>query len=147
MEHDGTVTVPARQSSVWGPITDPAVLTACVMGAQEVTRVDDRTYEGVVEQRVAGVGVTMTGQIRIVERDRPDRLVFTGTGSDERTGSRMDADAEVVLTGVGDETELRYDVEVTFAGKLATLGSRVLRRQIRTNVDTYFDNLAEHLGT
>jgi carbon monoxide dehydrogenase subunit G len=146
MEHDGTTTVPARRAVVWERITDPEVLTSCIMGAREVTRVDDRTYEGVIEQTVAKVTVSMDGRVRIEDLDRPERLVFTGSGSDDRTGSRMDAEVAVDLTEAGAETTLSYDVDVTFTGKLATLGARVLRRQVRANVDTYFDNLVEHVG-
>jgi carbon monoxide dehydrogenase subunit G len=146
MEYDGTATVPAPRERVWDPITDPEVLTSCIMGAQDVTRVSERAYEGVVEQRVAGVSVSMVGTVEIEELERPDRLVFTGSGTDDRTGSRMDADVEVTLTDAGRETELAYDVEVTFTGRLATLGGRILRRQVTSNVDTYFDNLAEYLS-
>lgn len=146
MEFEGTETIRASRDSVWEPITDPAVLTACIMGAQEVTRVDDRTYEGRIQQHVAGITVTMDGTVHVAERDRPERLAFVGSGSDDRAGSRMDADVEVVLTDEGPATTLEYDVEVQFAGKLATLGSRVLRRQVKSNVDTYFANLVEHLG-
>lgn len=38
------------------------------------------------------------------------------------------------------------DVDVIFTGKPATLGARVLRRQVAANVDTYFDPLVEHAG-
>jgi carbon monoxide dehydrogenase subunit G len=146
MMYDGTATVPAPREQVWQRITDPSVLTSCIMGAEEVTRVSDRTYEGVVTQRVAGVSVSMAGEVRIEERDPPERLAFTGSGTDDTTGSRMDADVTVTLTDAGEATELAYDVEVTFTGRLATLGGRLLRRQVKTNVDTYFDNLTERLG-
>lgn len=146
MEYDGTATVPAPRERVWEPITDPEVLTSCIMGAQDVTRVSERAYEGVIEQRVAGVGVSMVGSVEIEDLDRPERLVFVGSGTDERTGSRMDADVEVHLADAGSETELTYDVEVTFTGKLATLGGRILRRQVKSNVDTYFENLVEYVS-
>jgi len=146
MNYDGTATVPAPREHVWDPITDPEVLTSCIMGAQDVTRVSERAYEGSVEQRVAGVGVSMVGTVEIEALERPERLVFTGSGTDDRTGSRMDADVEVLLTDAGSETELTYGVEVTFTGKLATLGGRILRRQVKSNVDTYFDNLVEHVS-
>ena len=58
----------------------------------------------------------------------------------------MDADIEVTLTEDGDRTQMDYHVDIQFAGKLATLGSRILRRQINANVETYFDNLAAYAG-
>ena len=146
MEYDGTATVPAPREHVWDPITDPEVLTSCIMGAKDVTRISEQAYEGVVEQRVAGVSVSMVGTVEIEALDRPERLVFSGSGSDERTRSRMDADVAVTLADAGSETDLAYDVEVTFTGKLATLGGRILRRQVKANVDTYFDNLVEYVG-
>ncbi|MEF8851009.1 MAG: carbon monoxide dehydrogenase subunit G [Haloarculaceae archaeon] len=146
MEYEGTATIPARREAVWDPITDPGVLTACVMGAEEIERVSDTHYEGVIRQELAGATVSLAGEVTVEERDPPERLRFTGAGTDDRTNSHMEADAAVRLTDEGATTTLSYDVEVTFAGKLATLGARVLRRQVRANVRTYFDNLAEHVG-
>lgn len=145
MEHDGTVTIDAERDAVWTAVTDPGVLTACVMGAEEVRQVAENTYEGVVRQEVAGVSVTMTGEIEITSMEHPTRMAFTGVGTDQRTGSRMQGDATVELDAVDDGTLLAYDVDVTFTGRLATLGARILRRQIRANVELFFDTLAEHV--
>lgn len=146
MNHDGTVTIAAERDAVYRSITDPSVLAECVMGAEEVRRVSEGTYEGVVRQQVAGVSVAMTGEVEVTDREPPERMAFTGTATDDRTGSRMRGDAAVELAPAGDGTELRYDVDVTFTGRLATLGARVLRRQIRANVDAYFDALVEQVG-
>jgi carbon monoxide dehydrogenase subunit G len=32
-----------------------------------------------------------------------------------------------------------------FTGKLATLGSQILKRQVKANVETYFENLVEYI--
>ena len=146
MDYEGTATLPADRQSVWPAITDPEVLTSCIMGAQEVTRLSEQRYEGLIEQRGAGITVSMEGEVEIRDLDRPERLTFTGSGADSRTGSRMDADVDVFLIESGDETTLEYEVDITFTGKLATLGSRVLKRQVKANVDTYFDNLVEHVS-
>ena len=146
MNHEGTVTVPAHRERVWETVRDPEVLTACVKGAEEIEQVSEREYTGVIRQSVAGVGVEMTGTLHIEELDAPEWLRFTGAGSDSMTGSRMEVDAEIELTDENEQTTLSYDVEVTFTGKLATLGSRILRRQIQTNIDTYFDNLADRVS-
>jgi len=145
MEYEGSATIPASRADAWGPITDPEVLTSCIMGAQEVTRVSERKYEGLIRQSVAGITVSMEGEVEILDMDRPERLTFSGTGSDSRTGSRMDADVMVHLIKDGDELVMDYAVDITFTGKLATLGSRILKRQVTANVDTYFDNLVEYI--
>jgi carbon monoxide dehydrogenase subunit G len=145
MEFEGTETVPVERSAAWDLTTDPAVLTTCVMGAEEIAGVSEDRYEGVIRQRITGIDVALDGEVRIEERDPPGWLRFTGTGTDARTGSRMDADVTVTLRDEGRATELAYDVEVTFTGRLATMGSRVLRRQVRANVETYFENLVDRV--
>lgn len=146
MEYDGTTTIPAPREAVWEPITDPEVLTACVMGAEEIQRISERRYEGVVRQSVAGITVSLEGEVQIETLDPPERLTFSAVGTDSRTNARMDADVEVTLTTADGETQMDYAVDVRFAGKLATLGSRILRRQIKTNIETYFENLATYAG-
>ncbi|MFC7113761.1 CoxG family protein [Natronoarchaeum sp. GCM10025703] len=147
MEYDGTTTIPALRDAVWEPITDPEVLTACVMGAEEIERVSERRYEGVIRQSVAGITVSLAGEVQIETMVTPERLTFSAVGTDSRTNARMDADVEVVLSEAGEgETRMDYIVDVRFAGKLATLGSRILRRQIKANIETYFDNLAAYAG-
>lgn len=145
MEYEGSATIPSNRADVWDPITDPEVLISCIMGAQEVTRISERKYEGLIQQSVAGITVSMEGEVEIQDMDRPERLTFFGTGSDSRTGSRMDADVEVHLMEDGDEMVMDYTVDITFTGKLATLGSRILKRQVKVNVETYFDNLVEYI--
>lgn len=146
MEYDGTATIPAPRDAVWEPITDPQVLTQCVMGAQEIQRVSERRYEGVIQQSVAGITVSFAGEVEIETLERPERLTFSAVGSDSRTNARMDADVEVTLAETGGETTMDYAVDIQFTGKLATLGSRILRRQIKANVETYFENLAAYAG-
>jgi len=146
MDYDGTATIPAPRGAVWEPVTDPEALTACVMGAEEIERVSERHYEGVIRQSVAGISVTMEGEVKIETLQRPERLTFSAIGTDSRTNARMDADVEVTLAEDGDQTQMDYHVDIRFAGKLATLGSRILRRQINANVEAYFDNLAAYAG-
>lgn len=143
VNYEGTVSIPADREVVWETVRDPEVLTACVRGAEEIAQVSDREYTGTIRQSVAGVSVELTGDLRIEELGAPEWLRFTGAGTDARTGSRMEVDASVELVAGDTGTDLSYDVAVTFTGKLASLGSRVLRRQIQSNVDTYFENLAE----
>ena len=146
MKYEGTRTIPARPEQVWDPITDPVTLLACIQGAEEIERVSATEYAGVIRQQVAGVTVSLTGSIQLDELDPPERLSFRGTGSDARTNSRMDVDAELTLEPADGATTLAYAVDVAFGGKLATLGSRLLARQVQRNLETFFDALVDHVG-
>ena len=146
LEFTDTVELDTTKEELWETISDPEVLTECVPGAESIERVSERRYEGVIQQSVAGITVSLSGEVEIETLERPERLTFSAAGSDSRTNARMDADVAVDLADAGGETEMTYAVDIQFTGKLATLGSRILRRQIKSNVETYFENLAEHAG-
>lgn len=146
MRYEGDRTIPARREQVWVPITDPATLLACIPGAEKIERQSETEYEGVIRQQVGGVTVALSGYIRMDELHPPERLSFTGVGTDDRTNSRMEVDVDVALEPAGTSTSLEYVVDVAFAGKLARFGSRVLARQVKTNIETFFDTLVAHVG-
>jgi carbon monoxide dehydrogenase subunit G len=78
------------------------------------------------------------------ELTEPDRMVADVSGEDELTGSIMSADAQMDLAENGEGTVLTYNMDVEFTGKLATLGSRIMKRKIKKDMGTFFDNLKEH---
>ncbi|WP_255197532.1 CoxG family protein [Halorarius litoreus] len=141
MQFDGEVAIGADQQTVWETISDPEVLVLCVPGAEEVERISDTHYKGTIKRGIAGVNVQLNGEVEMNELTPPDRMVADAKGEDELTGSIMTADAQMDLTANGDGTDLSYTMDVEFTGKLATLGSRIMKRKIQSDMNTFFDNL------
>jgi carbon monoxide dehydrogenase subunit G len=145
MEFDGTFTIEAESEFVWDRISDPEVLMECVPGAKEVNKVSDREYTGVIERGMAGITLELDGSAEILELHPPEKIVATASGQDSRTNSRMDADLTIEITPQGDASEIEYDIDMEFTGRLATLGSRIVKRKISSDIGTFLDNVKEKI--
>lgn len=147
MKFDGEVAIGSDQQTVWETVSDPEVLVTCVPGAEEVERISETHYRGTIKRGIAGVNVKLNGEVEMTELTSPDRMVADVAGEDELTGSIMTADAQMDLSENSDGTDLAYTMDVEFTGKLATLGSRIMKRKIKSDISTFFNNLKEHAET
>ncbi|WP_318567966.1 CoxG family protein [Salinigranum marinum] len=144
MEFEGEVEIETTKTDLWRLISDPEALVTCVPGAKEVHKQSATRYTGLIERGVAGVTITLDGEVEIVELNEPTSMRAIASGTDSKTNSQMDAQAEMDLRDDGDELTLQYGVTVEFTGKLATLGSRLVKRKVKSDIDTYFENVREH---
>ena len=80
----------------------------------------------------------------MTELNPPENLVALVEGQDPKTNSRMDATAEMTMEDNGDgSTTLTYYVDVEFTGRLATLGARIVKRKINSDIGLFFDNIRD----
>lgn len=146
MEFEGEIEIAADKQRLWDAASDPEVLMTCVPGAREITQVSETKYTGVIERGVAGITLSLSGEAEMTELDPPDRLVAMASGEDSNTNSRMDAEVEMVLSKAGSGgSSLYYAVDLDFTGRLASLGSRIVKRKISSDISTFFDNLQAHV--
>lgn len=144
MEFEDEVTISTDKDHLWELVSDPEVLVNCVPGAKEVEKVSETKYVGTVERGLAGISVSLDGEVEMTELNAPDSLEATVHGEDTRTNSRMDADAEMNMTEVSDdETTLSYYIDMEFTGRLASMGARILKRKVNSDIGTFFDNIKE----
>lgn len=144
MDFEDTIVIDADKAQLWELVSDPEVLVTCVPGAKEVNKLSETHYEGVIERGMAGINVALDGEVEITELDEPDFLAAEATGEDTKTNSRMDAVAEMEMEDAGDgQTSLVYYIDINFTGRLANLGARIVKRKIRSDISTFFDNLQD----
>ncbi|RQG94860.1 CoxG family protein [Natrarchaeobius chitinivorans] len=146
MQTEDEITIEAEQEQLWALISDPEVLVNCVPGAKEVTQESETEYTGVIERSLAGVTLSLNGEVDMIEREPPTYVKVDAVGEDSRTNSRMDATAEMTIAESGDgASELSYVIDMEFTGRLATLGSRLVKRKIRSDIDEFFENVRDEL--
>ena len=143
MEFEDELTIDTNKEHLWSLVSDPAVLAECVPGAKKVERINDRQYEGVIERGVAGISMTLDGEVEMTELNEPNHLSAIARGEDNRSNSRMEADMCMKLTENGDGTSIEYFIDMDFTGRLASLGARIVKRKINSDIGTFFENLKE----
>lgn len=143
MQFEGEVAIGTDQETLWEIISDPEALVMFVPGAEEVERISETKYRGTIKRGIGGINVELDGEVQIADLDQYDRMVADAKGEDERTGSIMMADAEMELSDAAEGTLLTYSVDCEFTGKLATVGGRIMKRKIKSDIGTFFDNVKE----
>lgn len=139
MKMTDTRQIDAPPAAVYAALLDPAVLQACVPGAQDVTGSPEEGFEATVVQKVGPVKATFKGQVTLSEMVENQSLTITGEGKGGAAGFAKGG-ADVRVTEKDGGTELSYDVEAKVGGKLAQLGSRIIDGFAKKMADQFFDN-------
>ena len=121
---------------------DPAVLTICMPGCQELVAAGDGIYDMKMKVALAALGGELTGKIAIEDAVPPVsyRLRVDGIG---RIGFlKGDGELRVSAADDGAATVIAYQGEVHAGGTLAAVGQRLLDTTARMMIRRFFEKLA-----
>ena len=128
MIFEGKIDVAASPLEVWNLLMDIEKFAACLPGLEQVTQVDERTFDGVISAAVGPISGKFTFRSTMVESAPPTEMVVQTEGADSVTKSAVSVTMKVALTEkIASRTELGYHAEVGIKGRLAILGDMVLR--------------------
>ena len=147
MKFEGTVDIKAPRDRVWAFVSDPAQVAACGPGVESVSMVDETHYKSVAKIGVGFISARFTGDIEIVERDVPDRMVIKVHG--QAPGSAADAVASMALRdgSAEGETAMDWSADVAISGTLASVGARLIEGTANKLVAQTFDCIRTKLET
>ena len=138
MKFEGTVEIDAPRDRVWAFVSDPAEVASCGPGVESVSMVDDTHYKSVAKLGVGFISARFNGDIEIVERDAPDRMVIKVHG--QAPGSAADAVASMALRdGADGGTAMDWSADVAISGTLASVGARLIEGTANKLVAQTFD--------
>ena len=122
----GDVTIRAPRKKVWDFMTDPNQIGQCAPGVEKIEMIEPlKRYRGVVSVGFGAVKARFSGDVEILELDEPDFAKLKAHGS--ASGSVADALSEMRLSdGPDGSTVLTWMADVTVAGQLASLASRLM---------------------
>lgn len=128
MHFEGTIPIKASPKRVWELLLDVDRFAGCVPGIEEVTQVDDRTFDGVILASVGPMSGKFSFRAQIVESNPTSDMVTELKGTDSVTKSTVMAVTRLsLLSQAAEQTELSYDSTVDINGRLAILGDMVMR--------------------
>lgn len=125
IDNEFTVSVPIEQA--WQVLTDLEGIAPCLPGAQ-VTGRDGDNFTGKVKITVGPVVSEYAGAVHFVEKDGAAyRAVIDAKGKDSRGAGNASALITAQLTPQGEHTLVSVDTDMMISGKVAQLGSGMIK--------------------
>jgi uncharacterized protein len=125
---EDNITINAPAAKVWAFLLDPRCIAACMPGVENVTQVDDRTFDAAILASVGPISGKLTFRAHTVESQPPTEMAAEIEGQDSVTKSPLTSRVAMTLTPLSDaQTALAYRATVEVKGRLAILGDMVLR--------------------
>ena len=146
MTFEDKLLLDAPASEVWDLLLDVNRFAACMPGVEQVTQIDDRTFDGLMTARVGPMSGKFAFRANIIDSDPPRELAAHVDGTDSLTKSRLTADMGMTLTPHGElQTELAHRATVEMHGRLAILGDMVMRATASLLIDEFGKRLRQQL--
>jgi carbon monoxide dehydrogenase subunit G len=143
MELSGTEDVSASRQQLWGGLNDPTVLAKCIPGCKEMVATAPDQYDVKMQLKVAAVGGTFDGKVKLFEKDVPETCHITVSGGG--TLGTGDGRAKFTLTETGpNTTRLHYAGSGEIGGLVAGVGQRVLGSVSKHLTKKFFKDLRKH---
>jgi hypothetical protein len=146
MNFDGKIRVAAERAKVWDFLLDANRFASCVPGVEQVTQIDDRTFEGKIIARVGPISGSFSFRSSIVDSRPPEEMSARIEGSDSVTKSTLTGLMNMNLQESGPKrTELGYSANVEVKGRLAILGDMILRATATLILEEFVRSLKSQL--
>ena len=142
MKVQGLVTVNAPQEKVWQVLLDPVQLCQVIPGCEQARQLDATHYEAVLSVKVQFMNVRSQAKGTIVQAVAPRHLVGELVGEPTAMAGAFRARVTIDLTPVNNATSIRYSMDLTLLGRLASLGEAIVRSTSQQLSRQFAENLA-----
>lgn len=145
MELKGRYRIAADRETVWSGLNDPAILEKAIPGCQAFAETTDeggaRSFEATVRIKLGPVAATFKGAVSLENVNAPESYTLRGEGKGGVAGFGKGA-ADVTLSEAEDATILAYNADAQVGGKLAQIGSRLIKGSVKKLAGEFFTAFA-----
>lgn len=127
LEIEGEEIIAAPRDRVWEALNDPDVLKKCIPGCESLNKKSDTEMEAAVTLKIGPVKAKFAGEVELKNLKPPHSYTLQGEGKGGIAGFAKGG-ADVKLEELGpNETKLIYVAKADVGGKIAQLGSRLIK--------------------
>ena len=146
MKIEGKFTMKAPIQQTWDFLLAPGTLVSCIPGAEKMEAVDEKTWEGIVKQKVGPITIKLNFTQTLTELDPPKHVKAVGLGSAVGGAGTFTQETIVDIKEMaGGEVEIAYSSNVSLVGRLATFGERIMRAKVNKIGGQFIQNLQDKL--
>jgi carbon monoxide dehydrogenase subunit G len=142
MKLQGTVTVNAPQAQVWQVLIDPVQLCKVIPGCEQARQLDATHYEAVLSVKVQFMTIRSRAKGTLLEIDAPRHMMGELVGEPTAMAGAFRARVTIDLEPVNDATSIRYAMDLTLLGRLASLGEAIVNSTSKQLTRQFAENLA-----
>jgi carbon monoxide dehydrogenase subunit G len=141
---EGKFTIKAPIQKLWETLLDPETLLSCIPGAEKIERIDEKTFDCVVKQKVGPISVKFKFKSVLSKVEPPTHIEVDGEGEDiGKAGHFVQKSVVDLRETPGGEVEVSYKTEATIVGKLAMFGDRIMRAKAKKVEEEFTKALQE----
>ena len=138
MHFEGSVPIRASRDKVWAFVNDPNQVGQCGPGVEQIELIDATHFKATAKVGIGFISARFVVDMTIAEQEPPDRALIKAHG--QAPGSAVDATAEMRLSdGADGTTVMDWQADVTIAGTLASVGSRLIEGTANKMIGQTFD--------
>lgn len=146
MELSGRYKIATDRETVWRGLNDPDILREAIPGCQELTQDSPTAFSAKVKLKLGPVGATFSGAVSLEDLNPPVSYRLVGEGKGGVAGfGKGSAVVQLDEADGGAATILTYNGEAQVGGRLAQIGSRLIRGSVRKLAADFFVKFAEAL--
>ncbi|OGP63345.1 MAG: hypothetical protein A2169_06255 [Deltaproteobacteria bacterium RBG_13_47_9] len=143
---EGKFNLKAPIQKVWDTLMEPATLLSCIPGAEKIERLDEKTYDCVVKQKVGPISVRFKFKSIITKMEAPTHIEIEGEGEDvAKAGHFVQKSVVDLREASSGEVVVSYKTDVSIVGKLAMFGDRIMRAKAKKVEQEFTEALQEKL--
>jgi len=143
---EGKFNLKAPIQKLWDTLLEPETLRACLPGAEKIERLDEKTYDCVVKQKVGPISVRFKFKNILTKIEAPTHLEMEGQGEDIGKAGRFVQKTSIDLKETeGGDVEISYRTDANIVGKLAMFGDRIMKAKAKQVEGEFTTALQERL--
>ncbi|RLQ87130.1 SRPBCC family protein [Notoacmeibacter ruber] len=145
VEMEGEEKIDAPVRTVWAALNDPEVLRECIPGCEELEKKSATEMEAKVTLKIGPVKSTFGGQVELKNINAPHSYTIEGKGDGGIAGFAKGG-ADVELKEDGDGTLLIYKAKADVGGKMAMMGSRLIKSTSKKLAGEFFSCMSAKIS-
>ncbi len=145
MEISGSHSIAQSPEVIWSYLNNPEVLARITPGLSNLESVGEDKFKAISEIKIGPVKAKFEGELELKEKVDNQSMVVA-IRQDSKIGN-VRAEIGMSLKAENGQTTIDYSGEAKIAGKLATMGQRIvgsvvtsLSKQFFVNLENEFDN-------
>lgn len=145
MEISGSHSINKSPEDIWLSLNNPDVLARITPGLTDLESIGIDKFRAISVIKIGPVKASFEGELEMKDKTENEKMVVT-IKQDSKIGN-VNAAIEMILVRGDGETTINYKGEAKMAGKLATMGQRIVGSVVTSLSKQFFVNLENEFKT